>query len=191
MPTSSSKPGNYAAARCIELAAVFQDQLPEEPLLASRPRTVRRQQQALITTAQAACRECPLLIDCLYRAIVDYDVAGYVAGTTPPQREQIRRQLNLTVEPEDFDTLAGVTRRHRQIKHSEVVRLRNANPHESLETLAQRLGCSLLTVKRHLRRERRRPAARTTAPKPIVAEVLAVAAIVTSSPLLYCLPQAA
>jgi hypothetical protein len=180
-PTAST--ASYAAARCIGLAAVFQDQLLEEPLRASAPGTVRRRQLALINTAQAACRDCPLIIDCLYRAVVEYDVAGYVAGTTPPQRAQIRRRLDITVEPEDFDTLAGVTRRHRQVNHSEVVRLRNANPNESLETLARRLGCSLSTVKRHLRRERRQPAARTAPPRPSVTEVVAVAAIVTGSPL--------
>jgi hypothetical protein len=192
MPTSSTKIDNYAAARCIELAAVFQDQLLEESLPASAPGVVRRRQLALITTAQAACRECPLIIDCLYRAVVEYDVAGYVAGTTPPQRAQIRRRLGITVEPEDFDSLAGVTRRHRQLNHSEVVRLRNANPQESLEALAQRLGCSLSTVKRHLRRERRQPSARDAAPKPTVAEVVvAVAAIVSGSPLVRRRPRAA
>jgi hypothetical protein len=191
LPTSSTKIDNYAAARCIERAAVFQDQLLEEPLPAGAPGAVRRRQLALITTAQATCRECPLIIDCLYRAVVEYDVAGYVAGTTPAQRAQIRRRLNITVEPEDFDSLAGVTRRHRQVNHSEVVRLRNANPHESLETLAQRLGCSLSTVKRHLRRERRQSSARTAAPKRTVAEVIAVAAIVTGSPLARRGPQAA
>jgi hypothetical protein len=191
MPTSHTKIDNYAAARCIQLAAVFQDQLLEEPLPASAPGTVRRRQLALITTAQAACRECPLIIDCLYRAVVEYDVAGYVAGTTAAQRAQIRRRLDVTVEPEDFDTLAGVTRRNRQVNHSEVVRLRNANPNESLETLTQRLGCSLSTVKRHLRRERRQPAARAAAAKPRVAEVVAVTAIVTGSPLERRGPQAA
>jgi hypothetical protein len=53
-----------------------------------------------------------LIIDCLYRAIVDYNVAGYVAGTTPPYRTQIRRRLVIAVEPGDFDTFV---RRHRQI----------------------------------------------------------------------------
>jgi hypothetical protein len=188
-PTSST--ASNAAARCIELAAVFQDQLLEEPLPASAPGTVRRQQLALITTAQAACRDCPLIIDCLYRAVVEYDVAGYVAGTTPPQRAQIRRRLDITVEPEDFDTLAGVTRRHRQVNHSEVVRLRNANPNETLETLAQRLGCSLSTVKRHLRRERRKTTADTSAQKPTVTEVLTAAAAVAGLPLVHRDPQAA
>ena len=191
MPMSSTSTATYTAARCIELAGVFQDQLLEEPLPASAPPAVQRQRLALITTAQAACRDCPLIIDCLYCAVVEHDVAGYVAGTTPPQRAQIRRRLDITVEPEDFDTLAAVTRRHRQVNHEEVVRLRNANPHESLETLAQRLGCSLSTVKRHLRRERRKPTERTATSKPTVAEVLTATAVVTGSSLVRRRPRAA
>jgi Transcription factor WhiB len=188
MPTSTS---TNAAARCIELAAVFQDQLLEEPLPASAPGTARRRQLALMTAARAACRECPLSIDCLYRAVVVYDVAGYVAATTPPERAEIRRRLGITVQPEDFDTLAGVTRRNRQVNHVEVVRLRNANPQESLEMLARRLGCSLSTIKRHLRRERRKLASSHSAPKPSVAEVVNAAALVTGSPLVRRGPQAA
>jgi AraC-like DNA-binding protein len=138
----------------------------------------------LITTAQAACRACPLITDCLYRAIVEYDVAGYVAGTTPLQRALIRRRLDITVEPENFDALAGVTGPNHPVDHSEVVRLRTANPHETLEMLAQRLGCSLSTVKRHLRRERREPTTETSKLEPTVAEVVAAAAVVTRSPLL-------
>jgi hypothetical protein len=46
-------------------------------------------------------------------------------------------------------------------------------------------------VKRHLRRERRQPSARDAAPKPTVAEVVAVAAIVTGSPLVRRRPRAA
>jgi hypothetical protein len=165
------------------MPGIFQDQLLEEPLPAGAPATLRHRQQALITMAQAACGECPLITKCLYRAVVDYDVAGYVAGTTPSQRAVIRRRLEITVEPENLDALAGVTGGHHQVDHNEVVRLRNANPHESLELLAQRLGCSLSTVKRHLRRERRDPTTRTTPPKPTVSEVLAATAVVTSSPL--------
>ena len=192
MPTSTTSTANQTTARCVELASVFHDQLLEEPLPASASATLRRRQLGLITAAQRACRACPLITDCLYRAVVEYDVAGYVAGTTPTQRTQMRRQLDIVVEPEDFDTLAGVTGRHRQIDHSEVVRLRKANPHESLEMLADRLGCSLSTVKRHLRRERREPSGGTAvAAKPTIAEVLAAAAEVTGSPVVPRRPQAA
>jgi len=180
-PMSVKSTAHRSSPRCVELAGVFHDQLLEGPLSTGASTALRRRQQALITMAQAACRECPLIADCLYRAIVDYDVAGYVASTMPSQRARIRRRLDITVEPENLDTLAGVTGGHRQVDHSEVVRLRNANPHESLELFAQRLGCSLSTVKRHLRRERREATSRTVPSKPTVAEVLAAAAEVQSS----------
>ncbi len=177
MPTSSTGTANVPTARCVELASVFQDPLLDDPLPASAPGAVRRRQMELMSAAQTACRACPLIVDCLYRAVVDYDVAGYVAGTTPSERAQIRRRLDITVKPENFDALAGVT--GRQVNHSEVVRLRNAHPDESLEMLAHRLGCSLSTVKRHLRRERREPSAETvTSTHPTVHEVLTAAAVV-------------
>ncbi|HZA05629.1 MAG TPA: helix-turn-helix domain-containing protein, partial [Propionibacteriaceae bacterium] len=72
---------------------------------------------------------------------------------------------------------------HRQVDHDEVVRLRHAHPDESLETIARRLGCSLSTVKRHLRRERRDPGVRREEPpKPGLSAVLAAAAAVTGWP---------
>ena len=191
MSTSATSTADHPTARCVELASVFHDQLLEDPLPAGASAALRRRQLVLITAAQRACRACPLIVDCLYRAVVEYDVAGYVAGTTPPERAQIRHRLDITLDPEDFDTLAGVTG-HRRVNHSEVVRLRNANPHESLEMLAQRLGCSLSTVKRHLRRERREPSQGTAvAAKPTVEEVLAAAAVVTGSPVVPRRPQAA
>jgi hypothetical protein len=193
MPRSSTSTAEIATARCVELASVFQDPLLEEPIPASAPGAVWRRQMGLMSAAQTGCRACPLIADCLYRAVVEYDVAGYVAGTTLSQRAQIRRQLDITVEPENFDTLAGVTGPHHQVNHSEVVRLRNANPEESLEMLAHRLGCSLSTVKRHLRRERREPSAETVTPtRPTVNEVLAAAAVVVgTTPSAPSRPQAA
>ena len=77
--------------------------------------------------------------------------------------------------------MAGVTGGHRQVDHDEVVRLRHAHPDESLETLARRLGCSLSTVKRHLRRERRNPTVRRDQPpKPSLSAVLTATAAVTN-----------
>jgi biotin operon repressor len=42
-----------------------------------------------------------------------------------------------------------------QIDHNELLRMRRSNPQQSLESLAERLGCSLSTVKRHLRLARK------------------------------------
>jgi Transcription factor WhiB len=146
-------------------------------MAANAPAEVRRRHRAMVLQAQAVCGACPVVASCLFQAVVEHDVSGYVGATTPRQRTEIRRRLGVTVEPEDLDTLAGVTGRHRQIDHDEVVRLRHANPQESLETLAHRLGCSLSTVKRHLRRERGRPSPSAAAPtRPTMDQVLAVTA---------------
>jgi hypothetical protein len=152
---------------CAVLPQLFQAPLLEEPPAATAPVAVRRRHQALVAEAQATCRGCPLVADCLYRAVVEHDVTGYVAGTSARQRTEIRRRLRVVVPPEDFDTLAGVVGAHRQVDHTEVLRLRAAHADESLEVLAGRLGCSLSTVKRHLRRERTAPStAKATAPAP-------------------------
>jgi AraC-like DNA-binding protein len=151
---------------CVSTPEVFLHPLLEESLPAGTTSDLRRRQAQLAGKAEAACLSCPLLADCLYDAVVRHDVNGFVAGTTQRQRIEIRQALRITVEPEDFDTLAGVSARNRQVDHDEVLRLRNANPHESLEMIAQRLGCSLSTVKRHLRKARQghSPATLTVVP---------------------------
>jgi hypothetical protein len=60
-PTSIASTANRTTARCVELAAVFQDQLLEEPSSTRASAALRRRQLALITIARAACRECPLI----------------------------------------------------------------------------------------------------------------------------------
>ena len=127
----------------------------------------RRQVAALSTVADGLCLECPLASQCLYQAVVRHDVAGFVAGTTPGQRRAMRARLNWAVTPESFDAFAGITVQH-QIDHDEVVRMRRARPSDTLQTLAARLGCSLSTVKRHLRQARIQAEARSVRPRLVV-----------------------
>ena len=138
------------AKACVELADVFQHPLVEER---TRPTSAQERalQHRLLRTADQACEQCPLLAQCLYRAVVEHDVAGQVAATSPAQRTAIRARLGIHVQPEDLDTFAGAGTPHRQIDPHEVLRLRAANPHDSLDSIAQRLGCSLSSVNRHLR----------------------------------------
>jgi AraC-like DNA-binding protein len=157
---STNRDARGSVTGCVQFARLFQDPLLEEPPAPSAPVDLRRRSAALERAAGDLCQACPVLEQCLYAAVVEHDVTGYAAGTSRRQRAEIRGALRIRVEPEDFDTLAGVTRHHRQVDHGEVVRLRHANPHESLEQLAQRLGCSLSTVKRHLRHERQSPTIR-------------------------------
>ncbi len=141
------------AQACLDLASVFQHPLLEE---AATPATARErhEQRMLVHQAEQACLDCPLMQHCLYRAVVEHEVAGFVAGTTQRQRQEIRARLGVRVNPEDLDAFTGAGRSHHQVDTGEVLRLRRQNPHESLENLAHRLGCSLSTVKRHLRRAR-------------------------------------
>ena len=182
--TAESRPRREDRDRpaCADFPEVFLDAALETEPVVSAPARVRRQYAALAADATEICASCPLLTACLYRAVVDYDVAGFVAGTTQRQRGEIRARLGVEVEPEDFDSLAGVVGGQRSVDHDEVVRLRRAHPDESLERIARRLGCSLSTVKRHLRRERNEPAAVTgrgtarpteTAVRRVTAEILA------------------
>lgn len=166
---------------CVQFADLFQDELLEEPPTSSAPASVRHRYLGLTERAGEICSECPMMRSCLYDAVVRHDVTGYVAGTTQRHRAEIRRRLGVVVDPEDFDTLAGATARNRPVDHDEVLRLRRANPDETLESIAQRLGCSLSTVKRHLRRDRAERSTFTAVAElrrgmPTKAQVLAVAA---------------
>lgn len=143
-----------ASTPCVRAAQVFQDPLLEDGLPGNAGAELRSRAESLMARADALCAGCPIQRACLYEAVVDHDVAGFVAGTTAAERVKIRALLGIEVSPEDLDVLAGVTGPNRLVNHAEVLRLRAANPHESLEMIAMRLGCSLSTVKRHLRKAR-------------------------------------
>ena len=188
MPTSILAPTSASSRRrgpaCASVPEVFQHPLVEDPPRGGLTRADREQQTRLVAQARATCGECPLRTACLYDAVVRHDVAGFVGGTTVRQRHEIRRRLGLVVAAEDLDTLAGVVGGTRQIDHDEVMRLRRANPDETLEQLAQRLGCSLSTIKRHLRREREEPTPRRAVTRPMPTQVLQVtSAVVDGAPV--------
>lgn len=161
-------------AACIADPALFQHELLEGPVPSRGDGDRRREATLLAARAAAACSDCPLFESCLYDAVVKHDVAGFVAGTTEAQRTRMRAALGVKVEAEDLDAFAGVIGGGRRLDHEEVLRLRNANPHESLDVLAMRLGCSLSTIKRHMRRARAAAGeVKLTAVKPTMERVLA------------------
>jgi hypothetical protein len=191
MPTSilsrTSVPTARRGPACVSNPEIFQHPLVEDPPRGGLTRADRDRQTRLVGRARATCGECPLRAACLYDAVVRHDVAGFAGGTTARQRTEIRRRLGVVVEPEDLDTLAGVVGGARQIDHDEVLRLRRAHPDETLEQLAHRLGCSLSTIKRHLRRERHEPTRRPAVTRPLPVQVLQVsAAVVVGAPAASC-----
>ncbi len=115
------------------------------------------------------------MADCLYRAVVDCDVAGFVAGTTEAQRRAIRDRLGVRVTPEDLSSLLGVRDRHHPINGDDVLKARAAHPDESLRELANRFGCSVSSIKRHLRGQASstpRATPRPATPRPRLHDVL-------------------
>lgn len=124
-----------------------------------------------LETVRRDCASCPLLFDCLYRAVVEVDVFGYAACTTAKDREHIRNMLGIELLT-DVGELSPS--RPGPLRHDEVITMRRTYPGDTFNQLASRLGCSLSTIKRHLRRARDeaapddRPARRT----PTVEEVL-------------------
>ena len=138
------------ATPCVKFASLFQNPLLEDENSVETAAEVRTQ-AALVAHAAKLCGDCPLRAQCLTNAVVFHDVAGFVAGTTEPQRREIRARLGVTVEPEALDSFAGVSS-GRNFDHAEIHRLRQANPTQPLSAIAARVGCSVSTVKRHLRR---------------------------------------
>lgn len=185
MPTSTLSRTTVPASPhrgpdCASRPEVFQHPLVEDPPRTTLTRSDREQQTRLLASARGTCERCPVRAACLYDAVVRHDVAGFVGGTTVRQRQEVRRRLAVVVQAEDLDTLAGVLGGARQVDHDEVLRLHRANPDETLEQLAQRLGCSLSTVKRHLRRARDEPTSRRTVTRPAPTEVLEVTSAVVA-----------
>jgi len=183
-PVGPSAPSSLRRGpACVSSPESFWDPLVEDPPRGALTRADRDRQTRLVARARATCAECPLRTACLYDAVVRHDVAGFVGGTTVRQRHEIRRRLGIVVEAEDLDTLAGVLGGARQVDHDEVLRLRRAKPDETLEQLAARLGCSLSTVKRHLRRERHEPTVRRTVECPLPQVLQVTTAVVAGAAL--------
>lgn len=122
-------------------------------------------------TIQRECAACPALIDCLYRAVVEVDVFGYAACTTHRDRQRIREMLGLDPSLSPVDPV-GVRTGRGPVDHETVLAVRRAHPDDTFAQLAERLGCSLSTVKRHMRRAREESATRAPRRLPTVDEVL-------------------
>lgn len=104
------------------------------------------------------------MINCLYRAIVEVDVSGFVACTTEDERQLIRRQLGIEIQQASMTPFGAPRVGGGPVSHEAVMTARHAYPKETCQQLAERLECSTSTIKRHLRRdrERRNEAARAT-----------------------------
>lgn len=124
-------------------------------------------------TAHRRCAGCDVFDACLYRAVVDVDVAGFLACTSEAERRRLRRDLGIEVQV-DTSTYGTARVGGGPVDHEAVLGARKAHPDDTCRQLAERLGCSTSTVKRHLRQERegRGSTAVATIEKPSMGEVL-------------------
>ena len=167
-PSTPGPPDAEDVPACAARPELYLDELLDNPPVKSKvAKAVWSEYRDRLEEVRSACAACPLFADCLYRAVVEVDVSGYVGCTTPRERRRIRRMLGVEVGAEDFDALAGVRQEGKPINHESVLATRAAYPNDSLASIADRLGCSLSTVKRHLRSAREAKAAAGSArPQP-------------------------
>ncbi|MEJ7634775.1 transcription factor WhiB [Aeromicrobium sp.] len=105
-------------------------------------------------TVHRQCAGCPLMVDCLYRAVVEVDVSGFVACTTESDRQLIRQQLGIEIQQPSMTPYGAARVGGGPMSHEAVMTVRQAYPKDTCHQLAERLGCSTSTIKRHLRRAR-------------------------------------
>lgn len=140
---------------CAHVPEVYQDELLHSPPARTDITAAEWDQLAAKrASAHRQCAGCPLMVDCLYRAVVEVDVSGFVACTTESDRLRIRQQLGIEIQ-QPASTPFGVPRvGGGPLGHDAVMAARQAYPKDTCHQLAERLGCSTSTIKRHLRKAR-------------------------------------
>lgn len=144
-----------ATPPCAHVPEVYQDEHLHSPPARSditaaewESLTVKR------ASAHRQCAGCPLMVDCLYRAVVEVDVSGFVACTTENDRQKIRRQLGIEIQQAATTPYGAPRVGGGPVSHEAVMAARQAYPKDTCHQLAERLNCSTSTIKRHLRRAR-------------------------------------
>src|SRR5262245_29635605 len=98
-----------------------------------------RAEAARIERAKAevhrACAACPLMVDCLYRAVVEVDVSGYVACTTESERADMRRELGIDVPPTAPVAFGAPRVGGGPVSHEAVLMMRQTHPKDTCQQL--------------------------------------------------------
>jgi hypothetical protein len=163
---------------CAESPEAFLDERLQATSITTLSAVERERLSATRAAIHRQCAGCPLLVECLYRAVVEVDVSGYVACTTEAERAVIRARLGIEVTQSTLTPYGAPRVGGGPVSHESVLTARQAYPKDTCQQLAERLGCSTSTVKRHLRRDREQRAADAARPattpqhQPTIDEVL-------------------
>ena len=148
---------------CADDPMTFLDDALETPLgrhglTAAMRREVARKR----AEAHRRCAACPIFTDCLYRAVVEVNVSGFVACTTESDRQDLRRRLGVSVADAEIASFGAARLGGGPVDHATVLATRQSHPDDTCQQLAERLGCSTSTIKRHLRRARQQAGSEVT-----------------------------
>lgn len=163
---------------CASVPEVYDDeQLHSPPARTDISAAQWEQLNVKRASAHRQCAGCPVLVDCLYRAVVEVDVSGFAACTTEADRQNIRRQLGIQVHQSSTTPYGAPRVGGGPVNHDSVMNARHSYPKDTCHQLAERLGCSTSTVKRHLRRAREAKLEQATAAATAAAMVPTVEAV--------------
>lgn len=114
-------------------------------------------------TASELCQSrCPRFEQCLRDAVFGQPVAGFVAGTTEDQRDQLRSILQVESEPvANIGRLAGAADGV-GVNAAQVMHLISTYPKATNSELGRLANCDPHTIARYRRTGRRVPAAEVT-----------------------------
>jgi hypothetical protein len=156
---------------CAHEPEVYQDELLHSPPARTEISAARWDELAVKrASAHRQCAGCPLMVDCLYRAVVEVDVSGFVACTTERDRQMIRRQLGIEIQQATTTPYGAPRIGGGPVSHEAVMTARQAYPKDTCHQLAERLNCSTSTIKRHLRRAREESVPPVSATAPLKAQ---------------------
>ncbi|AWB90815.1 WhiB family transcriptional regulator [Aeromicrobium chenweiae] len=166
------------APPCASVPDIYHDeQLHSPPARTDITAAEWEQLTAKRASAHRQCAACPLMVDCLYRAVVEVDVSGFVACTTEHDRHLIRRQLGIQVQQASMAPYGAPRVGGGPVSHEAVMTARQAYPKDTCHQLAERLGCSTSTIKRHLRRAREQKLEAAAAPNEATALLPSIDAV--------------
>ncbi|MGH3456812.1 WhiB family transcriptional regulator [Aeromicrobium sp.] len=157
---------------CADSPEAYLDERLQTTSISTLNTAEREKLRAARAAVHRQCAGCPLLVECLYRAVVEVDVSGYAACTTEAERALIRERLGIEVVQSTLTPYGAPRVGGGPVSHEAVLTARQAYPKDTCQQLAERLGCSTSTVKRHLRRDREQRAAEAARPDPTAQQSL-------------------
>jgi hypothetical protein len=149
---------------CADAPEAYMDVSLQEASITTLSAAEREKLSATKAAIHRQCAGCALLVDCLYRAVVEVDLSGYVDCTTESERAIIRERLGIEVAQSTLTPYRAPLVGGGPVSHEAVLTARQAYPKDTCQQLAERLGCSTSTIKRHLRRDRENRAAEAAGP---------------------------